>query len=136
MSDPINPSDQQQPDPLAPDPIDERRREALARICAESAQLRLPMPMDIDFTGSTIYPGIELRLDEGQRDGVHAWASHLGIEIEDEHLFDSKTSGRAWMRVSARRDSYDEPFWLDYVHVKVWCSCPIPGDNATAGGQS
>lgn len=116
-------------DPL--DVVDERRREALTRICTEAAQLRLPMPMSIDFTGSSSrYPGIQLRLDEGQRDGVHAWAGHLGIEIEPERLYDTKLGDRPWVRVSARRDSYDEPFWLDFVHVKVWCSCPAGGDQS------
>jgi hypothetical protein len=109
--------------------VDERRREALARICAESAQLRLPMPMTIDFSDEANYPGIALRLDEGQRDGVHVWAGHLGIPVEDETLFDGE---QPWVRVKASTWNHDGPIWLDFQHVKVWCSCPAP-DDAAAG---
>lgn len=126
-----------EPDPLAANPIDERRREALARICAESAQLRLPMPMQIQFWDGIAgtWPGITLRLDEGQRDGVHAWAGHLGIEMEDEHTFDGE---QPWVRVKASTWNHDGPIWLEFMRVDVWCSCPVPEGNSAVidGGQA
>lgn len=137
MSDPINPSDQQ-PDPFAHNPIDEMRREALFRICATAAQLRLPMPTSITFSGNADYPGITLRLDEGQRDGVTAWAGHLGLDDEGDHTFDGdeRVAGRAWVRVAASRRDYDGPIWLNYSHVRVWCSYPVPDEAASGGTQS
>lgn len=120
--------------------VDERRREALARICAESAQLRLPMPMTIDFSDDPAQyssTGISLRLDEGQRDGVLAWASHLRADIEVERAYTEpadRVRGRAWVSVGAKLSGHDGPVWLDYEYVEVWCSCPVPGD--AEGGES
>jgi hypothetical protein len=106
---------------------DERRRAALRTLCDLTVEHNLPTPMAINFADDArFYPiyGIKLRLDEGQRDGVRAWAAVLGLTVGDEDTLNS--DGRDWVLVKAERWNY-EPVWSGYSHVEVWCSCPVEG---------
>lgn len=101
---------------------DHRRRIALRTLCNLAEQHNLPMPADINLHDVDPYPvpGISLRLDKGQRDGVHAWAAVLDLPVLDDDTL--TTDGKDWVRVKADRWNYQEPVWLHFSHVEVWCS--------------
>ncbi|MEV6344170.1 hypothetical protein [Actinoplanes sp. NPDC051851] len=104
-----------------------RRSVTLQTIATLAEQHNLPFPLDIGF--SSTGRRLNLRLDDNDRAGVHAWAAVLGFPIEPEkapHRSKTVGDGSPWVAVKAERIDYDKPVWLAWSWVSVWSAVNVP----------
>lgn len=107
-----------------PETATERR--AIVRAVAEiSAQLVLPMPMSIQFGR-----GIQLRLDDDDRDGVTGWAEALSNGSVTEGVVPDAAGEPSFVSVRSEAYESDRPTWLGLQRIYIWSACELP-----AGGE-
>lgn len=100
------------------------RLEALRSLVALVERHDLPVPSSVTFTdfGDGVH-WLDVRLDDGQREGVAAWAGVLGLQLQPARVL--TTDGKDWASVRAVRSHHDTPVWVDFHEVKVWASCDV-----------
>jgi hypothetical protein len=90
--------------------IHRKRREVLRAIADVAVMHNLPLPTSIEIDS-----GLSLRLDDNDREGVHAWSNALTLELGDERALNC---GRRFYDVAAKGT------WRD-GDIEVWSACDV-----------
>jgi hypothetical protein len=108
--------------------VAQQRLDTLAALVEVAHDNNLPALMEISFTSGG---GLSLRMEENDRDGVHAWTAALGNgEVTEQRIAGS--SGRPFTAVKSRLWNWQDPTWRGLYSVDIWsaCRCAEAGEQA------
>jgi len=108
--------------------VTERRREIARAVADLSEQHQLPMPMTLQWSSTG---GVQLRMDDNDRDGVVRWAAALetGAVTTSEPM---DNNGSPLVSVRSESWYFRGPTWMNLHHVDIWAACDVlpAGDQA------